>query len=132
MKASILFGSAAVYLSGVCLAVASPCSDRFTAIEAKIKQKSEAAISASSGGKGVAASREARAMQDVDKPPQPFQSEQKAAEDQEKADAAGDAGDNVLQAQVALRRARQMDAEGNIQGCQEALAEAETKLAAQD
>ena len=43
--------------------LASPCSDRIDALEARVKEAAEATASVSSGGQGVAAARESQAMQ---------------------------------------------------------------------
>lgn len=125
MKTMVMISGVAVCLLGVAHAAASPCSDRIGVLEPQVKEKAAAAISASGGGQGVAASRQARAIQD----------DEKSAGHAEKADqglmeteAAGEGGNDILEAQVALTRAKQLDADGDDKGCQEALAEVERKL----
>lgn len=119
-------------------ASASPCGDRIAALDARLDQEAEAAISTSSGGQGVAGAREGQAMQDEDgeippnEPAVPFQSEPREAAATEDAVEAGEAGNLVMQAKAALNRARTLDREGNTAGCEEALAEAERQIEAEE
>jgi hypothetical protein len=117
---------------------ASPCGDRIAALDARLDEEAETAISASSGGQGVAGAREGQAMQDEDgeippnEPAVPFQSEPQEASATERAVEAGEAGNLVMQAKATLNRARTLDQEGNAAGCEEALAEAERQIEAEE
>src|SRR5918995_1461006 len=55
--------SAALYLLLAGSSLASPCTDRINALEARVNEAAEATGSLSSGGQGVAAARESQAMQ---------------------------------------------------------------------
>lgn len=125
MKTMVMISGVAVCLLWAAQAVASPCSDRIISVEKKVKEKAEAAMSASGGGQGVSASRQARAIQDDEKTQDQARS---ADEDLMRTEAAGEGGNDILEAQVALTRAKQLDADGDDKGCQEALAEVERKL----
>ena len=112
-------------------ASASPCTDQIGALEARLNETGSAAAAASSGGQGVAAAREAQAMEarnenrPVEPPPAvPFQSERREAQATQRAAEAGAGGDRVMQAKATLNRARSFDAQGNAQACMEAVAEA--------
>ena len=112
-------------------ASASPCTDQIGALEARLNETGSAAAAASSGGQGVAAAREAQAMEarnenrPVEPPPAvPFQSERREAQATQRAAEAGAGGDRVMQAKATLNRARSFDAQGNAQACMEVVAEA--------
>lgn len=114
---------------------ASPCTDQVGALEAKLNETAAAASSASSGGQAVAAARGAQAMEARDEnrpvsppPAVPFQSEGREAQDTQRAAEAGGGGDRVMQAKATLNRARSFDAQGNAQGCMEALEEAKKQI----
>jgi hypothetical protein len=110
---------------------ASPCTDQIGALEARLNETAATASAASSGGQAVAAARGAQAMEarnenrPVDPPPAvPFQSEGREAQATQRAAEAGGGGDRVMQAKATLNRARSFDAQGNAQGCMEAVEEA--------
>ncbi len=111
-------------------ALASPCSDGIQALETRLDRQEEAAISTSSPGQGVAGAREGQAMEAArGNPPDPvpaapFQDRGREAKAVGEATAAGGGGDQVMQAKVAINRARTADARGDAAACQEALAEA--------
>ena len=116
-------------------APASPCTDQIGALEARLNETAAAAASASSGGQGVAAAREAQAMEarnenrPVSPPPAtPFQAEGREAQATQRAAEAGGGGDRVMQAKATLNRARNLDQQGNAQGCMEAVGEARRQL----
>lgn len=120
-------------LAGAGSASASPCGDRIAALEARLDEEAETAISASTGGKGVAAAREGQAVQagsesGAGEPAVPFQDEEREARETERAAEAGGGGDRVMQAKASLNRARAMDGEGNASACEEALADAEAQI----
>lgn len=128
--------AAGLPLAGAGAAAASPCGDRIAALEARLDEEAEAAISASTGGKGVAAAREGQAVQaenrdaPAEAPVVPFQDEAREERATERAAEAGGGGDRVMQAKASLNRARAMDGEGNASACEEALAEAEAQIEA--
>jgi hypothetical protein len=115
---------------------ASPCTDQIGALEARLNETAATASAASSGGQAVAAARGAQAMEarnenrSVDPPPAvPFQSEGREAQaTQRAAEAGGGGGDRVMQAKATLNRARSFDAQGNAQGCMEAVEEAKRQI----
>jgi hypothetical protein len=112
-------------------ALASPCTDEITALEARLNEVAETAGALSTGGQAVAASRESRAMQSAGGatapgpalPPEPqdTRATQKAAE-------AGGGGDRAMQAKATLNRARTLDTQGDAGGCRSAVAEARRQL----
>ncbi|HYE47998.1 MAG TPA: hypothetical protein VEB20_00295 [Azospirillaceae bacterium] len=115
-------------------AAAQPCAEAIAALDARLDEAAEAAISASSGGQGVAGAREGQALDaerrgvPVGEPAVPYQRDAKetqAVKEAAKADAGGDA---VMQARAALNRARSLDRNGDA-GCRAAVAEAEALLA---
>ena len=125
--------TAAAALAGLLLAgaaAASPCGDGIAALEARLDEEARAAISASSSGKGVAATREGQAMQGGEgaEPAVPYQDQGQEARETRRAEEAGGGGDRVMQAKATLERARTLDREGDGAACQEALAEAEGQI----
>ena len=115
-------------------ASASPCTDQIAGLEARLNDSAETAVSASSGGQGVAAAREGQAMQardqnrPVGEPAAPFQNEARETQATQRAAAAGGGGDRIMQAKAQLNRARALDQQGNGTGCMEAVAEARKQL----
>ncbi len=116
-------------------ASASPCTDQIGALEARLNDTGATAAAASSGGQGVAAAREAQAMEARDQnrpvgpsPAVPFQAEGREAQATQRAAEAGGGGDRVIQAKATLNRARTLDAQGNNQGCMEAVEEARRQI----
>lgn len=116
-------------------ALASPCTERINALEARINEAAEAAGSTSSGGQGVAAARESQAIQqrNQNKPvaPQqvpPFQNEAKEAQTAREAAEAGGGGDRVMQARAKLNEARTVDSRGDSRGCIDMIEQAERQL----
>jgi len=116
-------------------AFASPCTDQIDALERRLNDTAGTAGAASSGGQGVAAAREAQAMQARDQnrpvsppPAVPFQAEGREAQATQRAAEAGGGGDRVMQAKATLNRARSFDAQGNSQGCMDAVEEAKRQI----
>ncbi len=114
-------------------AAAGPCMDRITALEGRLDKEAEVAISTSSGGQGVAGAREGQAMEGTGGSPAadpavPYQREGKEAQAVGQAAAAGEGGDKVMQAKAALNRARALDQQGDAQGCEQQVAQAESHL----
>ena len=115
-------------------ATASPCTDQIAPLDARLSEVGRAAVSASSGGQGVAAAREAQAMEARDQgekagqPAVPFQAESQERQATQRATEAGGGGDRVMQARATLNRARTLDAQGNSAGCMEAVAEAKREI----
>jgi hypothetical protein len=116
-------------------ASASPCTDQIGALEKRLDETGATAAAASSGGQGVAAAREVQAMEARDQnrpvsppPAAPSQSERPEARATQRAADAGGGGDRVMQAKATLNRARSFDAQGNAQGCMEAVEEAKKQI----
>ena len=114
--------------------VASPCTDQIGALEARLNDTATTAAAASSGGQAVAAAREGQAMEARNEnrpagaPAVPFQAEGREAQATQRAAEAGGGGDRVMQAKATLNRARSFDAQGNSQGCMEAVEEAKRQI----
>jgi hypothetical protein len=125
---------AALLAGGAGSSAASPCGGEIAALEARIDEAAEAAISTSSGGQGVAGAREGKALEaerrdaPVREPAAPYQKEGKEAQAVEQAaTAAAGGGDGILQAKAALNRARTLSLKGDAT-CREAVAEATALL----
>ena len=116
-------------------ALASPCTDRINALEARVNEAAEATASVSSGGQGVAAARESQAMQAPRQGaaigPQtvpPFQNEAREAQATREAADVGGGGDRVMQARASLNQARTLDGRGNNAACIDMVTQAERQL----
>jgi hypothetical protein len=100
-------------------------------MEPRVDEAVSKSASLSSGGQGVAASREAQAMQADSNPGQPASSAQKLPEHDVGATAAATplaGGDNAIKARAALSRAQARDREGDASGCNMALEEVRREL----
>ena len=108
-------------LLGVALtqsASASPCGDQVGALDRQTRIKAAEAMSASTGGKSTAGSREAQGITGSEgKPSLPEAPPSLSA-------TAGKGGDQAQQARVSIEQARTADAKGDVKGCEEALARA--------
>ena len=127
---------AALYMLLPASSLASPCTDRIHALEARVNEAAEAAASVSSGGQGVAAARESQAMQARNQGQPispstvpPFQNEAKEAQTTREAAATG-GGDRVMQARATLNAARALDQQGQAEACLDRAREAERQLGA--
>jgi len=112
-------------------ALASPCGDAIRALEPRVEEALSKSAALSSGGQGVAASREAQAMQAEEQPTVPGTSVQKLPEHDVGATAAVTplaGGDNALRARAALGRAQALDREGKATDCSIAVEEARREL----
>jgi hypothetical protein len=124
----------AVLLSPMFIAgplLASSCGDAIRALEPRVDEALSKSAALSSGGQGVAASREAQAMQAEKNPPSPGSSAQKLPEHDTRATAAATplaGGDHAVKARAALGRAQAEDREGNAAGCSAAVEEARREL----
>jgi hypothetical protein len=121
----------AVGLAAAAPALASPCTDEITALERRLNEVAETAGALSTGGQAVAASRESRAMQSTGGTPGPgpaLPPEPQDAQATKRAAEAGGGGDRVMQAKATLNRARTMDGQGDVAGCQSTVAEARRQL----
>ena len=133
MKMSVL-PMATVWVLTTASAFASPCSEQITSMEARLNEAAEASVSTSSGGQGVAAAREAQAMQAADTnkpvpaPIPPYQADNREAQATQRAAQAGGGGDKVMQAKATLNRARTLDQQGDGAACLEAVSEARRQL----
>ncbi|MBL6455397.1 hypothetical protein JMJ55_08695 [Belnapia sp. T6] len=114
-------------------ALASPCTDQADALDRQLSGTADAAVSASSGGQGVAAARESQAVQpppgNQPAPPSgPFQSPPREAQATQRAADAGAAGDRVVQAKATVNRARELAGRGDEAACLGAIAEARRQM----
>jgi hypothetical protein len=126
---------AALYLLLAGSSLASSCTDRLNALEARVNEAAEATASVSSGGQGVAAARESQAMQARNQgepisPPTvpPFQNEAREAQTTRQAADVGGGGDRVMQARAKLNEARTLDGRGDSAACLDMVTEAERQL----
>jgi len=131
----IFVASAALSLLLAGPSLASPCSDRIDALEARVKEAAEATASVSSGGQGVAAARESQAMQarnqgePITAPTvPPFQNEAREAQTTRQAAEVGGGGDRVMQARAKLNEARTLDGRGESAACLNTVTQAERQL----
>ena len=112
LKQMLLAGSLAV-LAGPALA---DCADRITFLEEALDDASRLAISASTGGQGVAGAREAQAVtEETAEEPVPYQDDAAAAV--EEADDAGDGGEELIEARARLGEARTLAQDGDEEAC---------------
>jgi hypothetical protein len=110
--AAIFLGSS--LLLGAGGAMAESCEQQVDALEAELEEAQELAISAASGGQGVAGSRQAQAQEDepqqdeapLEEPAVPYQEEPEEAAAIERAEDAGEGGDIFMQAKALLEEAR--------------------------
>jgi hypothetical protein len=130
----IIAGFAALLPAGA--AMASACTDRINALDARLNEAAEATASVSSGGQGVAAARESQALQARNQGEPiaaptvpPFQNEVKEAQTTRQAAATG-GGDRVMQARATLNAARTLDGEGKAEACLDTIGQAERQLGA--
>lgn len=111
-------------------ALGQTCEERIIELEEKLDEAAAYSISASSGGQGVAGSREAQAMElveegeEIDEPVVPYQEDAEEAEAVERAEEAGEAGDFVLQARALVEQARAHAQDDDEAGCEEAITDA--------
>jgi len=111
--------------------LASPCGDAIRALEPRVDEAVSKSVALSSGGQGVAASRESQAMQADKQPTAPGTSVQRLPEHDVGATNAATplaGGDNALKARAALSRAQALDREGNASECSVAVEEAQREL----
>jgi hypothetical protein len=127
--------SAALYLILAGSSLASPCTDRINALEARVNEAAEATASLSSGGQGVAAAREGQAMQARNQGAPiagptvpPFQNEAREAQTTKQAANEGGGGDRVMQARAILNQARTLDGRGDSDACLDMVTQAERQL----
>jgi hypothetical protein len=135
MKPVITVAAALAGLLAAAPALAASCTERITALEARLDKAADTAISTSSGGQGVAGAREGQAIHadrsdaPVGTPAVPFQHEAKEAGVVERsAEQAGGGGDRIMQAKASLNQAKSFDQQGNTAACDEAVAEAQKQL----
>ena len=113
-----------VFLSAALTFASGPafanCIDHISFLEEVLDEVSKMAISASSGGQGVAGAREAQAMSEGDSqdPAVPYQEEPEAEDAVEEAEEAGDGGDDIIRARAALGEARGLADAGDAAGCE--------------
>jgi hypothetical protein len=132
MRHGVLFTASMVAALLTIPAFASPCADDIRALEVRVNEASSKTAALSGGGEGVAASRQAQAMQADARPSQSGEPVQKLPEHDVNATAAVTplaGGDKTMKAKAALDRARALDREGNAVACTEALTEAKRELA---
>lgn len=127
---ALLFGTV-LFAAGQAGAQSSDCADRIALIEAMIEEAAEEAISASSGGQGVAGAREAQAVEDQpgeqvipEEPAVPYQETPEEALAVERAEEAGEGGDDVLRAMALLEEAKVHHQDGADGACMQFVEEA--------
>ncbi|TJZ79894.1 hypothetical protein [Paracoccus hibiscisoli] len=114
LKHIILAAGLAVF-AGPALA---DCADRITFLEDVLDDAARLAISASSGGQGVAGAREAQAMTKEDSEgPVPYQNRSAETEAVEQTQQVGDGGDALMEARALLGEARVLAEGGNESAC---------------
>jgi hypothetical protein len=131
MRQSHLFLAAGLCVLITSPASASPCSDAIRTLEPRVDEAASQSVALSSGGQGVAASRESQAMHADKGVSSSAESPQKLPEHDVGATAAATplaGGDKAVRARAALNRARAMDQEGNASGCSMALDEVRREL----
>lgn len=110
---------AAVLVAGP--ALAHDCGGRIDEFERLLDITAKQAISASSGGQAVAGARMAQAIEDTTATTEetvvPFQDEAEEVEAVEEAEAAGNAGEFIIEARTALQQARELAETGDEQAC---------------
>jgi hypothetical protein len=100
--------------------MAESCKEQLDALEAELEEAAERSISASTGGQGVAASREAQAQEvepQFEEPAVPYQKEHEEAAAIERAEDAGEGGEVFMQAKALLEEARAAAQEDDDAGC---------------
>jgi hypothetical protein len=131
MRHRLLLAAATLTVLVVQPASAGPCEDDIRALDARVNDASGRSAALSGGGEGVAASRQAQAMQADAKAPAAGQPAQKLPEHDVNATSAVTplgGGDKPMKAKAALDRARTLERDGNAAGCAEAVAEARREL----
>ncbi|MBB4004639.1 hypothetical protein [Aurantimonas endophytica] len=119
-----LFTVAATALLLAGPAHAYTCAERIADLERLLDVAASQAISASSGGQAVAGAREAQAMAESDEgdeAPVPFQDEADETAAIEETDAAGDGGEELIEARTALQGARDLAESGDEDACVKAV-----------
>jgi len=112
-------------------APASPCGDAIRALEPRVDEAVSKSAALSSGGQGVAASRQSQAMEAEKNQGAPGSPVQKLPEHDAGATAAATplaGGDNAMKARAALSRAQALDREGKASDCSTAVEEARREL----
>jgi hypothetical protein len=124
----------AFFLATSAAAWASPCTERMDALEARIRAAAETTASVSSGGQGVAAAREAQAMQSrkqgksiAPSSVPPFQDNAQEAHTTRRAAEVG-GGEQAMQALAMINRARVLYQQGDSPACLEAIGQVEGLL----
>ena len=113
LKQMLLAGGLAVF-AGPALA---DCADRITFLEEALDDAARLAISASSGGQGVAGAREAQAVTEESADPAPYQDSAREADAAEATDEAGDGGEALIKARALLGAARTLADNGDEEAC---------------
>ncbi|TJZ90839.1 hypothetical protein FA743_13085 [Paracoccus gahaiensis] len=97
---------------------AADCADRITFLEEVLDDAARLAMSASSGGQGVAGARVSVAMtEEGTEEPVPYQDEADAEEAVEDTEEAGDGGDALIEARAQLGEARNLAEDGDEEAC---------------
>jgi hypothetical protein len=130
MPSRAFLAAAVLSLLSAAPAWASPCGDQIRALEPRVDEAVSRSASLSSGGQGVAASREGQAMQAErgQKPSPPVQS---LPEHDVNATAAAKplaGGDRAMNARTALSRATALDRDGDAAGCMSAVEQVRREL----
>lgn len=106
-------------------ALAHDCSGRIDEFERLLDLAAEQAISASSGGQAVAGAREAQAVEAAEPTTEetvvPFQDEGEEVEAVNEAEAAGTAGQRIIDARTSLQEARDTGGNDGEEACMQAV-----------
>ena len=109
----------------------SPCGDQIRTLEPQVDEAVSRSAALSSGGQGVAASREAQAMQ-AERGQKTSSPVQALPEHDVNATAAAKplaGGDRAINARAALSRAQALDRDGDAAGCMSAVEQVRRELA---
>jgi hypothetical protein len=130
MRLAYAFAAGALVVASAHPALGSPCGDRIAALEPKVDEAVSSSQSLSSGGQGVAASREGQAMQAArgEKPP-PVQALPEHGVGATAAAKPLAGGDRAVTARAALNRARALDRDGDQAGCLAAVEQVQRDIA---
>ncbi len=129
MRLAYAFAAGALAVAAAHPALASPCGDRIQALEPRVDEAVASSQSLSSGGQGVAASREGQAMQAErgEKPP-PVQALPEHGVGATAAAKPLAGGDKAISARAALNQARALDRDGDQAGCLAAVEQVQREI----
>ncbi len=130
MPSRAFLAAAVLSLLTAAPAWAKPCGDQIRALEPRVDEAVSRSAALSSGGQGVAASREGQALQ-ADRGQKPTPPVQALPEHDVNATAAAKplaGGDRAVNARTALSRAQALDRDGDAAGCMSAIEQVRREL----